>query len=127
MLSTTSQGSDGNSAHIPNRQWVIHPNQPIVFEGGRNHLQHMDEDLYADICNSENLYYPFASESEWEVANWLSSGTLSQNNIDNFLHLQHVSTHSLSCLVKYRFFVESCLTLLFQHSKGSLFTHRVTP
>ena len=60
-----------------------------------NHLQRMDKDKYADIRNHENLYYPFASESEWEVANWLSSGALSQNDIDTFLCLQRVSTCSL--------------------------------
>ena len=90
-----SQHQSGNLAHTYQRR-IFHPNQFVVFGGGMNHLQHMDEDKHANIHNNENLYYPFASKSEWEAANWLSSGALSQNNIDIFLRLQRVSTFSLS-------------------------------
>ncbi|KAH0825927.1 hypothetical protein J3R83DRAFT_7606 [Lanmaoa asiatica] len=55
----------------------------------------MDRDQYAHIRNQENVYYPFACESEWELAKWLSSGSLSQNEIDQYLHSQRVSSRFL--------------------------------
>ncbi|KAL4072026.1 hypothetical protein J3A83DRAFT_4372007 [Scleroderma citrinum] len=48
----------------------------------------MDNDAHADIRDSENIYFPFASQSEWGLANWLSSGALSQKEIDSYLWLQ---------------------------------------
>lgn len=72
-----------------------HPNIPITKPGGQNHLQRMDDDdEHADIRNTENLYYPFASKSEFDLACWLSGGALSQKEIDGFLHLEHVSNRS---------------------------------
>ena len=68
-----------------------HPNQCKTLPGGANHLQHMDNDEHAHIRNSENVYYPFASQSEWGLASWLSSGSLSQKEIDQYLHSQRVS------------------------------------
>ena len=53
--------------------------------GGMNLLEHMEHDQYASIRNTENFYYPFASKSEWELANWLSGGALSQNDINAYL------------------------------------------
>ncbi|KAL4065534.1 hypothetical protein V8B97DRAFT_2025692 [Scleroderma yunnanense] len=67
---------------------MYHPNQPVVHEGGMNLLQCMDNDAHADIRDSENIYFPFASQSEWGLANWLSSGALSQKEIDSYLWLQ---------------------------------------
>ena len=54
----------------------------------------MDQDEYAHICDMENIYYPFTSKSEWEVADWLSSGSHIQKEIDAFLHLEHVCMYS---------------------------------
>jgi hypothetical protein len=73
------------------RQRVYHPNQPTGRKGGMNLLAQMDNDQFAPIRNSENLYYPFASKSEWELADWLSSGALSTKDIDTYLRLEHVS------------------------------------
>ncbi|KAG1773359.1 hypothetical protein EV702DRAFT_1181125 [Suillus placidus] len=49
----------------------------------------MNDDEHADIRNTENLHYPFASKSEFDLACWLSGGALSQKEIDGFLHLEH--------------------------------------
>ncbi|KAI6002200.1 hypothetical protein F5J12DRAFT_723281 [Pisolithus orientalis] len=67
---------------------MYHPNQAESLKGGLNHLQHMDQDEFTHIHDSENIYYPFASKGEWELANWLASGALSQKEIDAYLHLQ---------------------------------------
>ncbi|KAN0078155.1 hypothetical protein V8E55_010212 [Tylopilus felleus] len=66
-----------------------HPNTGTSRPGGINHLGLMDQDCCSNIRNTENLYYPFASSSEWELANWLTSGRLSQKDIDWYLHLPH--------------------------------------
>ena len=38
-----------------------------------------------------NPWYPFASEEEWELAEWLSSSGLMQKDIDRYLKLRIVS------------------------------------
>jgi hypothetical protein len=49
-----------------------------------------DDDEYAE--NREmNLYYPFASQPEWELASFLLKSGLSMVAIDEFLKLQMVS------------------------------------
>ncbi|KAH7906891.1 hypothetical protein BJ138DRAFT_1137785 [Hygrophoropsis aurantiaca] len=55
----------------------------------------MECDQYAEERRT-NLFYPFASQSEWELANWLSSGALSQKEIDQFLHLQRTRDYPVS-------------------------------
>ncbi|KAG1802822.1 uncharacterized protein HD556DRAFT_1489651 [Suillus plorans] len=53
----------------------------------------MDDDEYATIRHTENIYYPFASKSEFDLAGWLSRGALSQKEIDAFLHLEHTKNN----------------------------------
>ncbi|KIJ59743.1 hypothetical protein HYDPIDRAFT_32958 [Hydnomerulius pinastri MD-312] len=77
-------------APIPSslRTRVHHPNHSGQRQpGGLNHLQWMDRDVHAND-REENVYFPFASASEWELANWLSSSALSQNEINQYLRLQ---------------------------------------
>lgn len=72
------------------RTRIYHPNSSGQREpGGLNHLERMNRDMHADL-REENVYYPFASESEWELAKWLSSGALSQKEINQYLRLQRV-------------------------------------
>ncbi|KAI6034827.1 hypothetical protein F5J12DRAFT_699735, partial [Pisolithus orientalis] len=73
-----------------------HPNQAAKHDGGMNLLQHMDTDQHADTQNSENIYFPFMSQSEWQLANWLASGVLSQKEINGYLWLQHNKDHPIS-------------------------------
>ena len=73
------------------RNRVYHPNLPTAHPGGMNLLERMEHDQYASIRNTENLYYPFASKSEWELADRLSGGALSQNDINAYLRLERVS------------------------------------
>ncbi|KIK12808.1 hypothetical protein PISMIDRAFT_120205 [Pisolithus microcarpus 441] len=85
----------------PRRVRTYHPNQGEYLGGGLNHLQCMDLDDFARIRNSENVYYPFASKSEWELANWLSNGVLAQKEIDAYLHLQRTKDFPVSfCTAK---------------------------
>ena len=53
----------------------------------------MDQNQFAHIRDSKNVYYPFTSKSKWEFENWLSSDFLSQKEIDLYLHSQYVSAY----------------------------------
>ena len=44
---------------------------------------------------SNNVYYPFASKAEWELAEWLSLSSLSQSFVNEFLHLDWVRLATL--------------------------------
>ena len=68
-----------------------------VFEGasktygkGTTFMAHFDYDKFANE-RTINLYYPFASKNEWEVASYLLCSTLSMHDIDKFLSLDLVS------------------------------------
>ncbi|KAG0694630.1 hypothetical protein DFH29DRAFT_773825, partial [Suillus ampliporus] len=49
-------------------------------------LDLFDADEYAD-CRKDNLFYPFASRNEWEVADFLLHSSLSMAAINEFLAL----------------------------------------
>ena len=67
-----------------------HPNASRSLTGGRNLLQIVDEtDDYRE-ARKDNVHYPFASRSEWQLANWLSSASLSKSDITSFLRLDYV-------------------------------------
>lgn len=68
---------------------VDHPNKPYGFHGGQNLLQAMENDIYSNLRH-ENLYYPFRSEEEWQLARWISESRLTQAQIDKFLKLDQV-------------------------------------
>ncbi|KAG1866444.1 hypothetical protein C8R48DRAFT_600483 [Suillus tomentosus] len=80
---------DPSAGPCPGTIREYHPNIPIAKPGGQNHLQRMDDDEHATICHSENVHYPFASKSEFDLACWLSNGALSQKEINAFIHLEH--------------------------------------
>lgn len=61
-----------------------------IFGDGETYLDIFDEDEYADAWQT-NLYYPFASQPEWELASFLLKSDLSRVAIDQFLMLQIVS------------------------------------
>ncbi|KAN0093092.1 hypothetical protein V8E55_003876 [Tylopilus felleus] len=44
-------------------------------------------DRFAELRNSDNLYYPFADRLEWEMAEFLLTSSLSMTAIDRFLSL----------------------------------------
>lgn len=52
-------------------------------------LDLFDADEYAE-CRVDNLYYPFTSKEEWEVADYLLHLSLSMAAIDEFLKLSMV-------------------------------------
>ncbi|KAG1868721.1 hypothetical protein C8R48DRAFT_598563 [Suillus tomentosus] len=63
-------------------------------QDGSIFLDLFDADEYAE-CRVDNLYYPFASKEEWEVADYLLHSSLSMAAIDEFLKLSMVSERLL--------------------------------
>ena len=58
---------------------------------GETFMDIFDLDGHAEQCR-ENVYYPFASKEDWEMAAYLLHLGLSMALIDNFLSLQLMST-----------------------------------
>jgi hypothetical protein len=81
---------DPSAGPCPGTLRDYHPNVPITYSGGENHLQKMDHNVHAAIHHTDNLYYPFASKAKFNLGYWLSVGALSQKEVDVFLHLEHI-------------------------------------
>ena len=58
---------------------------------GKTFMARFDEDQFVQQ-RQVNLYYPFASKDDWEMASFLLRSGMSMALIDDFLNLQLVST-----------------------------------
>jgi len=66
-----------------------HPNTPSIYPGGTTFMDQFTDDQYS-THQKENLYYPFASRADWQLASWLLRSRLSMAAIDELLSLQLV-------------------------------------
>jgi hypothetical protein len=76
----------------------LFPGAAEVFGRGTTFLDRFDLDKYSEERKA-NLFYPFASKQDWEVASWLSRSGLSMASIDKFLSLELVSLNFYSLYV----------------------------
>ena len=67
-----------------------YPGAACTTGKGPTFMELFDVDQFA-TKRTKNLYYPFASSGEWEVATFLVKSSLSMRAIDKFLKLQLVS------------------------------------
>ena len=75
-----------------------HPNPSFAQKGGRNIIEQMDSDkLYAE--HQSNIFYPFSSQADWDLATWLTTTSLTNRQIDNFCQLSYVRLSLPSVLV----------------------------
>lgn len=65
------------------------PEPPLAFEHGYTFLSLFESDENS-VHRKTNLYYPFSSRREWQVAAWLLRSGLSMGQIDSFLALEMV-------------------------------------
>ncbi|KAG0695794.1 hypothetical protein DFH29DRAFT_879790 [Suillus ampliporus] len=65
------------------------------LRNGLTFLDVFDTDEYAEY-RKDNLFYPFASKEEWEVADYLLCSSLSMAAIDEFLKLRMIQNLQLS-------------------------------
>jgi len=56
---------------------------------GTSFMNNFDLDRFSDLRRT-NLYYPFASRQDWQLAFFLLSSGMSMAHIDQFLHLELV-------------------------------------
>jgi hypothetical protein len=66
------------------------------YGAGVTFMSEFHHDQYAVEC-LENIYYPFASRDEWELAAFLLQSDLSMRSIDSFLSLKLVS--AIACTI----------------------------
>jgi hypothetical protein len=76
-------------ATIPHTE--LFPEASKIFGKGKTYMDLFGDDEYAGNRET-NLYYPFASQPEWELASFLLKSGLSMVATDEFLKLQMVST-----------------------------------
>jgi hypothetical protein len=75
---------------IPPYYTKLFPGSSESFGIGKTYMDLFDDDEYAGNRKT-NLYYPFASQPEWELASYLLKSGLSMVAVDDFLKLQMVS------------------------------------
>ncbi|KAF8546867.1 hypothetical protein OG21DRAFT_1527549 [Imleria badia] len=87
--------SEEHQDSITSRVVNSHPNTPSIYPGGTTFM----DQFFNDKCaghHQDNLYYPFASGTEWQLASWLLRSHLSMDSIDNFLSLRLIKQLPLS-------------------------------
>jgi hypothetical protein len=73
-----------------------------VYGAGVTFMSEFNRDQYA-VERVENIYYPFASRDEWELAAFLLQSDLSMRSIDSFLSLKLVSATPLVLFLLYNY------------------------
>ena len=66
------------------------PGASQSYLGGKMFMDQFFSDKHSEL-RKENLFYPFASQEDWQVASWLLRSRLSMAAIDSFLSLDLVS------------------------------------
>jgi hypothetical protein len=66
-----------------------------TFGHGPTFMDRFDTDRHAELRET-NLFYPFASQQDWEIASWLLRSDISMAAIDDFLSLELVREHLFS-------------------------------
>lgn len=79
------QPSDGSGLFIVKE----HPTAGKIYGRGNTFMDVFNTDQYSDV-RKDNPYYPFASSTDWEVADFLLRSPLSMAQIDEFIKLKLV-------------------------------------
>ena len=84
------------STHSPFPEAVsnieYYPGASSTYGQGTTFMSEFFTDKYAHLRH-ENIFYPFASQEDWQLGSWLLRSGLSMAAIDSFLSLELVSTH----------------------------------
>ncbi|KIK11045.1 hypothetical protein PISMIDRAFT_123437, partial [Pisolithus microcarpus 441] len=68
---------------------------PSIYPGGTTFMDWFFDNQYVTL-RWQNLYYPFTSAGDWQLASWLLRSRLSMAAIDDFLSLQLVKQLPIS-------------------------------
>ncbi|KAG1855876.1 hypothetical protein C8R48DRAFT_776244 [Suillus tomentosus] len=71
------------------------PEPPLAYEDAYTFLELFDADENS-VYRKTNLYYPFSSRRDWQLAAWLLRSGLSMGKIDSFLSLEMIKDLPLS-------------------------------
>ncbi|KAI6027294.1 hypothetical protein PISMIDRAFT_8185 [Pisolithus microcarpus 441] len=71
------------------------PGTSQCYPGGRTFMDNFFSDEHSELCK-DNLFYPFTSQQDWQVASWLLCSRLSMAAIDSFLSLDWIKELPLS-------------------------------
>ena len=69
----------------------VYPGAVCMYGPGVTFMDKFDLDKHADQ-QTQNTYYPFSSWSDWQLGAWLLCSHLSMESINQFLHLDLVSS-----------------------------------
>lgn len=111
--STPSNNGCGSSSD-PTSGFIrdVYPESGMVCEQGDSFMDTFNNDNFAEE-RQENIYYPFASQEEWELASFLLQANISMAMIDKFLALSIVSAELCSPLLSLTLFQIKKLQLSF--------------
>jgi hypothetical protein len=78
--------------HVPEHGPYVEtfPGSGDTYGKGGTFMDEFQSDKYAGHRHT-NIYYPFQTRSEWELASWLLRSGLSMQAINDFLNLELVS------------------------------------
>ena len=96
-----------------------HPNTPSTYPGGTTFMDRFFQDQYSSF-QKENLYYPFASRVDWQLASWLLHSHLSMATIDSFLSLELVWLIFFYSYLKLTHIPDQAATYILSISKGAM-------
>ncbi|KAI6102451.1 hypothetical protein EDD16DRAFT_1716026 [Pisolithus croceorrhizus] len=71
------------------------PGTSRCYPGGRTFMDNFFSDEHGEL-HKDNLFYPFTSQQDWQVASWLLRSHLSMAAIDSFLSLDLIKELPLS-------------------------------
>ncbi|KAG2126069.1 hypothetical protein DEU56DRAFT_743197 [Suillus clintonianus] len=86
---------EGTAGHEVREVTDYFPEPPLAYEDGYTFLGLFDADENS-VYRKTNLYYPFSSRRDWQVAAWLLRSGLSMGKIDSFLSLEMIKDLPLS-------------------------------
>ncbi|KAJ7128227.1 hypothetical protein C8R43DRAFT_897203 [Mycena crocata] len=72
-----------------------HPSAAGKYGRGTTFMENFNSDAYAPV-RQNNMYYPFASYKEWELASFLTRSRMTMDQIDEFLRLEVTKSNHLS-------------------------------
>ena len=84
---------NGSNVQSDTRSWHtdMNPGAAHTYGPGTTFMDKFDCDEHANR-RTHNIYYPFSSRSDWQLGAWLLHSHLSIESINQFLHLDLVST-----------------------------------
>lgn len=76
----------------------LYPGASQAFPGGKTFMDDFFSDKHRSL-HKDNLFYPFASQEDWQLGSWLLQSGVSMAGIDNFLKLDLVSIYNIAWLL----------------------------